>query len=167
MINQHKAEPSSSVPPSSKNVDSSITPKPEPLALQPAPPSSGGQEAVVKNIVRGAVVKEESSGNNSTTIGVPSKAVTENVATGKKKMGATGGGSSLANLWGKAPAKVRAITPPESAAKPALITGTFIFCLDFVLHGCRSICSSSSAISVPVRNSTLGCSMPCKYSFCR
>lgn len=93
MIDQHKAEPSSSVPSSSKNVAGSITPKPEPepQALQPTPPNSVGQEAAVKNAVGGAVVKEESSGKHSTTIGVPSKAVTENVPTGKKKMGATGG----------------------------------------------------------------------------
>jgi hypothetical protein len=82
--------------------------------------------------VGGAVVKEESSAKNLPAIGVPSKAVTENVATGKKKMGATGGGSSLANLWGKAPAKVK-VTTPELAAKPALITGMFSVCLDFVM----------------------------------
>ena len=128
MIDQNKAEPSSSVPSSLKNVAGSITSKPEPQSLQPTPPNSVGQEAAVKNTVVGAVVKEENSAKNSTSIGVPSKAVTENVATGKKKMGGTGGGSSLANLWGKAPVKVKIDSSPESAAKPDLVTGMF-FCV--------------------------------------
>lgn len=130
VIDQHKSEPSSSaipspsIPPSSKIVAGSITPKADPLALQPALPHSVVQkETAVKTTMGGAVVKEENAGKNSTTSAVPGKVVTENVATGKKKMGATGGGSSLANLWGKAPAKVKAATPPLSAAVPTVVTG--------------------------------------------
>ena len=115
MIDQHKAEPSSSVPPSPKNVADAVTPKPEP---QPTPFNPGSQkEAAAKIAVGGAVVKEESAA----TAGVRTKTATENVVTGKKKPGVTGGGSSLANLWGKAPAKVKDPTPPE----PALVTGKF------------------------------------------
>lgn len=125
VIDQHKAEPSPALPPSSKIVAGSITPKTEPQALQPTASHSAVQKeaGVIKNAVEGAVVKEESAGKSA----VPSKAVPENASIGKKKPGATGGASSLANLWGKAPAKVKAATPPVSEAKPALVTGMF-FC---------------------------------------
>lgn len=165
MIDQHKSEPSSSaipspsIPPSSKIVAGSITPKADPLALQPALPHSVVQkETAVKTTMGGAVVKEENAGKNSTTSAVPGKVVTENVATGKKKMGATGGGSSLANLWGKAPAKVKAATPPLSAAVPTVVTGKFLcaWLTSFGSHVCKprdSHCPSCSiGISVPVLN---------------
>jgi hypothetical protein len=49
------------------------------------------------------------------------------VTTGKKKVGAPGG-SSLANLWGKAPAKSKAASPQKAAVpeKSLLIAGTIL-----------------------------------------
>ncbi|KAG0559817.1 hypothetical protein KC19_10G131500 [Ceratodon purpureus] len=124
VIDKHKGMPSSSVPLSSKTAAGSITPKLEPQALQPTPSNPVSQkEAAVKNTVAVAVAKGENSSKNSTTIGVPTKAGTENVVTEKKKTGATGGGSSLANLWGRAPAKVKDTTPPETTAKPVRVSG--------------------------------------------
>lgn len=126
----------------------SITPKADPQALQPIPPHSAGQkEAAVKNTSGGAVVKEESAGKISTTSAVPGKVVTENVATGKKRTGVTGGASSLANLWGKAPAKVKAATP---SAIPALIAGTFLCaCLtSFRSHVCIATDSHCRSCSI-------------------
>lgn len=122
VIDQLKAEPSASAfPPSLKSAAGSITPKADPQGPQVTPPLSTGQkEAAVKNTEGGAVAKDESARKRSSTGAVPGKVVPENVAVGKNKSGATGGASSLANLWGKAPAKAKAATP---AAVPTLITG--------------------------------------------
>lgn len=122
VIKQLKAEPSASaMPPPAKVIPGSITPKAAPQAPQPTPPQAVAQkEAAVKNTVGGAVVKEESAAKSSTTSAIPAKPVAESVATGKKKAGTTGAASSLANLWGKAPAKAKAATP---AAAPAVVTG--------------------------------------------
>ena len=91
---------------------------------QPMPPVP----AVKKEpVTKTAVVKEEVVGKVLTTTGGPTKSVAENVTTGKKKVGAPGG-SSLANLWGKAPAKIKAASPQKAAVpeKSLPIAGTIL-----------------------------------------
>lgn len=127
VVEQQKAEPSSSVgvSASSKHLAGLKPSNSEPQVPQSTSLTPTAQkETDVKNTLKGAaVVNEEGSGKSSATTGVPGKAVAENVATGKKKVGMTVGGGSLANLWGRAPAKVKADTPQESKAKPALVAG--------------------------------------------
>ena len=81
-----------------------------------APPQPMPPVPAVKTepVTKTAAVKEEGVGKVLTTTGGPTKSVAENVTTGKKKAGAPGG-SSLANLWGKAPAKVKAASPQKAA----------------------------------------------------